>query len=270
MNRPWARPFPPSLLQQAETLPLHAFLLAFNHQARACALVTGQGLPLQFAPQQVLPSGIPYERFIAETGIVPTRDNLHDRYNALIWLVAPRTKALLNRHQSTVIQTQSATSPRGPIRDAATLWDENLAVLTVTKEPEVLSALLKSHDWDNLFVQHRQYWSFDWQAVVFGHALMEKLATPFKSITAHTLVIQLPDSSWASVDDALSDLLQGLLHEPERFTTKLFAPMPVMGIPGWHPGNSHPKFYEDPQVFRPAPAQRTVSDLRGQPGSRDP
>jgi len=252
MHRPWIRPFPPFLLEQIETLPHQALLPHLNQLAQELGLVTGRGLPLQFVPQQALPPGTPYEAFIAETGAVPTRDNLHDRYNALMWLTAPLTKALLNRHQATVIQEHSATPKRGPIRDAATLWDENLAVVAVSGDGAILNTLMRGHDWQGLFIRHRQEWSLNWPVFVFGHALLEKLATPFKSITAHTLVIPIVHPTWADVDRALSLKLANLASAPEHFTTQLFSPLPLMGIPEWHPGNAQPDFYDDPQVFRPA------------------
>lgn len=252
MYRPWVRPFPPLLLEQIETCPHPLLLSHLNQRAQDLGLVTGRGLPLRFVPQQALPHGTPYETFIAETGAVPTRDNLHDRYNALMWLTAPLTKALLNRHQATVIQEQSVTAKRGPIRDAATLWDENLAVVAACGDGEVLNTLMQNHDWQGLFIRHRQDWSLDWQVFVFGHALLEKLATPFKSITAHTLVIRIVHPTWGDVDQALSLKLASLASTPQRFTPQLFSPLPVMGIPKWHADNAQPDFYEDRQVFRPA------------------
>lgn len=32
--------------------------------------------------------------------------------------------------------------------------------------------------------------------------------------------------------------------------TQRFAPLPVLGIPGWWGANENPAFYDDPQVFR--------------------
>jgi hypothetical protein len=50
--------------------------------------------------QSELPLGHAYETHIAQTGGLPTRDNLHDRFNALVWLHLPRLKALLNAVQA--------------------------------------------------------------------------------------------------------------------------------------------------------------------------
>jgi hypothetical protein len=39
-----------------------------------------------------------------------------------------------------------------------------------------------------------------------------------------------------------------------RCATKPFAPLPVLGIPGWWPANEDPRFYGDKTVFRPGRA----------------
>lgn len=49
--------------------------------------------PVQFVPQHSLPPGEAYEAFIRRTGLVPTRDNLHDLFNGLVWQRFPRAKA---------------------------------------------------------------------------------------------------------------------------------------------------------------------------------
>ncbi|MFS9669939.1 DUF3025 domain-containing protein, partial [Klebsiella pneumoniae] len=76
-------------------------------------------------PQDALPAGAAYEAHIAATGQVPTRDNLHDFFNALIWLHWPRAKAALNARQARAITQDGIGAARGTVRDAATLFDEN-------------------------------------------------------------------------------------------------------------------------------------------------
>jgi hypothetical protein len=259
---PWRLPFDPDLLRLAETLSHAALLETFSAHAQQHGLFTGLGRPLYFVPQEDLPQGIAYESFIAQTGAVPTRDNLHDRYNALIWLCAPHTKAALNRIQSTAILQQQAApsqeSKRGSVRDAATLWDENLAVLVVndSDQSQQINNLLHAHDWHALFITHRHHWNNQWQLVVFGHALMEKLHQPFKSITAHVLVASLPQWCWSGLDHWLADFLD---QEANPLSTSIFRPLPVMGIPGWAVENEDPRFYEDTRVFRPRSTPQRVS-----------
>ena len=38
---------------------------------------------------------------------------------------------------------------------------------------------------------------------------------------------------------------------PQRLAAKPFTPLPLMGIPGWDPGNLNFSFYDDSVVFRP-------------------
>lgn len=246
LSPPWLDSFPGDLLARVRDLPLSDLLAELSAQANSRGLVTGRGHPLRFVPQGQLPDHQAYELFIAQTGGVPTRDNLHDRFNALIWLMAPLTKARLNRRQSDVIEVALRTADRGATRDAATIWDENLLVLCVPHQDATrVRALLDLRDWQALFLLHRQKWHCDWQVVPFGHALLEKLEHPFKSITAHTLVLPTP-CQWPLIDQHLAGIAAGPL------STKLFSPLPVMGIPGWSPDNVEPEFYADTHVFRPS------------------
>src|SRR5256885_7318982 len=56
------------------------------------SLADAQALPWRFVPQHDLPEGTAYEQFIFETRCIPTRDNLHDFFNGLIWLRWPALK----------------------------------------------------------------------------------------------------------------------------------------------------------------------------------
>jgi hypothetical protein len=250
MNILWRHPFPADLLTAVEQLDHQALLGHLNGLATAQKLTTGWGRPLSFQPA-ASQEGPGYERFIAETGQVPTRDNLHDRYNALIWLSLPRTKAGLNQAQADAIARQSGHLVRGPVRDALTLWDENLLVITATSGADELDLALAQHDWTTVFHTHRTAWYRDWQPIVFGHALLEKLSRPFKSITAHVLVLEC-GRGLTDLDEALMLKLTACLKSPGGLATSVFRVLPVMGIPGWHADNIHADFYRDEKVFRPA------------------
>ena len=142
--------------------------------------------PLQFVPQPDLPDGEAYEAFIARTAHVPTRDNLHDLFNGLVWLKFPQLKRRLNELQAQQLAQQGVQSTRGAVRDALTLFDENAAVL---QAPEVLCQALRDRDWHALFVTRREAWA-DASLTLIGHALMEKLTQPRKAITAHVWLIR--------------------------------------------------------------------------------
>jgi len=173
------------------------------------------------------PAGEAYEAFIARTASVPTRDNLHDLLNGLVWLRFPHVKRRLNELHAAEIARIGIGPTRGVLRDALTLFDENGACL---QAPPVLIDALRGRDWRALFVTHRAAWD-QARLTLFGHALLEKLARPRKPITAHV---------WLGQAD---EVVERLGDKP--------LPLPVLGVPGWWPANEAPAFYDDASVFRP-------------------
>ena len=230
---------------------------ALNACPLVCPAPCSVPCPVQFVPQHSRPPGEAYEAFIGRTGQVPTRNNLHDLFNGLVWQRFPRTKARLNVLQAAELARQGVGAVRGPVRDAITVFDENGALLLA---PPALGQALLARDWHALFVTHRPLWATA-TLVLFGHALMEQLVVPRKNITAHVLVEQFssdfedfaavgqnlgaPDGL-AALDAALTTRLT-----PERLAGKPFTPLPVLGVPGWWPANADPGFYADASVFRP-------------------
>ena len=196
--------------------------------------------PVQFVPQDQLPEGMAYEQFIFEHQAVPTRDGLHDFFNAVCWLHFPLAKQKLNQIQAAAIHAQGVGAVRGPVRDAVTVLDENACLLQV---PDVLWNALVQRDWQSAFVTNRALWHTA-HVQIFGHAALEKLVAPYKAITVHMWRVpnDLPLSDW----DAW--LAQDL--RPEKLAQKPFLPTPVLGIPAWWPDNERPDFYEDKSVFR--------------------
>ena len=199
-----------------------------------------------FVHQDALPAGQAYEAHIFQTRTVPTRDNLHDLFNGLVWLAFPQTKRRLNELQAGEIARHGVAAVRGPLRDALTLFDENGAVLDA---PPALWQALVARDWHTLFVERREWWA-QARLLVFGHALLEKLAVPRKPITAHVLLAHEAAGAVAFDDARMAQAL-----DPARLERKPFVPLPLLGVPGWWPGNEAASFYDDPQVFRPLPAR---------------
>lgn len=197
--------------------------------------------PVRFVPATALPEGEAYEAFIHRTRQVPTRDNLHDLFNGLVWWRFPQAKKRLNELQAAEIAAQGVQQVRGALRDALTLFDENAALL---QAPVALTDALKRRDWQALFITHRSLW-LDAKLTLFGHALMEKLVMPRKGITAHVWL--LPPGN-----DVEGLLLESL--KPDVLAKKPFHPLPLLGVPGWWPANDKLAFYEDETVFRPANA----------------
>lgn len=214
-----------------------------NRAARERGIVNFQGQSITFVAGDMA-ADEPYEAFIARTGCVPTRPNLHDFFNALVLLRFPRSKAQLNRLQSAAIARDGVRAVRGRVRDAATLIDEN-ALLLVTLRTDLVQAL-RAHDWPRLFAQQRGAWGGEIKVFAFGHALLEKLARPYKAIAAHALHIPLAaGASLSEVDRRVAAALDDDLS-PEPLM-----PLPVLGIPGWCAQNNDASFYSDGAVFRP-------------------
>ena len=189
--------------------------------------------PLRFVDAAEQPPGEAYEAFIARTARVPTRDNLHDLFNGLVWLRHPALKRRLNEAQAAEIAARGVGAQRGAVRDALTVFDENGALLHA---PRTLADALRRRDWQALFVDMREAWR-DAELTLFGHALLEKLVHPRKPITAHVLI----------VDEGAAPLEA---FTPERLAGKPFVPLPVLGVPGWWPANAERDFYDDAEVFR--------------------
>lgn len=218
--------------QQAWFAPLRELMVALPAGPAVADRLNqlGHAAP-HFVASLELPAGEAYEAFIARTGTVPTRDNPHDLLNGLMWLRQPALKRRLNQLQAADIAQHGVGPTRGALRDALTLFDEHGALWP--DAPPLLVQALAARDWKALFITHRALWSgvgFE----VFGHALLEQLASaPRKGLTAFVALgdpLAWPAAQWAA---------------------KPFLPLPVLGIPGWWPGNEDPAFYADTRVFRP-------------------
>jgi len=236
-----------ALQQQNVAEALNAIEAATQQRSAAIAnhsAAKREASAVKFVPQSALPEGQAYEDFIFKTAQVPTRDGLHDFFNGLCWHRFPLAKRRLNQLQAAEIDTQGIRATRGPVRDALTLFDENVVLMYA---PDDVWAALQARDWLKLFVDLREQWQ-QVHLVLFGHALLEKLVTPYKSITAHVYRV---DSHVNPHDEAALDawLVQDL--QPAKLATKPYEPLPVLGVPGWWPANQDRAYYEDVNVFRP-------------------
>lgn len=227
---PWREPGQAVERLVAAPRPLHEAL-----NARAPS-------PVRFVAQDALPQDVPYEQFIFERRECPTRDNLHDFFNGLVWHRLPRSKARLNEVQAREIAAHGIGGRRGPVRDAITLFDENGALL---EAPTPLWDALVARDWKRLFIDLRPHWQ-DARVLVFGHALLEKLAAPRKDLTAHVWHETCPLQDLQAADAWLAQRCT-----PQQLAGKPFTPLPLSGIPGWDAGNQNFSFYDDSVVFRP-------------------
>lgn len=227
---PWRQAGEPVVAALAAGQPLHA------------ALNGAGGGPVTFVPQDRLPVGTAYEQFVFDTDQCPVRPGAHDFFNGLVWLRLPRSKARLNAMQAAAIAAGGIGGRRGPVRDAITVFDENGALL---QAPPPLWAALVERDWQRLFIGLRPLWA-QARLLVVGHALLEKLVSPRKDLTAHVWRIPCPDVALDVADPWLAAQC-----EPAVLAVKPFTPLPLQGIPGWTADNENFSFYADSVVFRP-------------------
>lgn len=257
--------------------PLSAFLQAWfaggvpeisrlNDEARERGLVTGSGAALSF----VLPpaDGQAYEERAYLAGAVATRcDNRHDLFNALIWLVFPRSKAALNRrHYAALIAARrQGQASRGAVRDALTQFDECGVIVAGTSAG--LWHELCAHRWREVFVERREELLRSTRFLVFGHASHDALAVPFAGLCGKALFLPV-DAAWLELPPAAAlaelDARLAELFDSRDFAPREWQPLPLLGIPGATVENELPEYYDDRRQFRPARTMRPGSS----PGNR--
>lgn len=255
----WTRPWYASL-DLASLLPCfnEAWRTHFNDLFAQRQLKNHRGFDLRLIAQEDLPEGRAYEEHISLTGGIPTRENLHDFFNAMVWLSFPKIKCQLNAMQAAQIEQLGVGKMRGPARDAATIFDENAALLVLrdTDEGRALLTHLMQHEWSQALFEQAHQFGQTWQLWCFGHALMEKLVQPYKAITTHCKIVWLPvaqaDAYFALDRIEQAAFLDELVTQDLRqhaLINKDYTPLPILGVPGWWP-QQDAEFYADQLVFR--------------------
>ncbi len=201
----------------------------------------------------LLADGLHYEQRIAERGDISTREgNWHDLLNALIWLRHPEIKHALNQRQMEEIARMGPKLRSRP-QYAMTHFDE-AGVMVAVRDPALL-ALWDAHDWHGLFWRHRQAWrDGDIQVDVFGHALLEHALNPDKLLVGKALAFHVPNEiDVEAIRHACARAIADgeLLHDPLELR-----PLPLAGIPGWHPDNEAESFHQTTACYQPRRAGR--------------
>ena len=235
-------------------LPPGQWIAHCNRLAESRRLRSAAGAPLRFVASLEPQGALGYEAAIFHHGRVACRSDgrgaLHDLHNALVWLTFPAVKAALNR-----LHLESAAGGdgggRGPVRDVATLLDES-GLLWLSADTS-LDARLQAGDWRGLLVDNRERLARQVRPIVIGHGLLEKLAAPYKAMTAHCLACRaVPDGSVATPagDPCDGHAAACLAAAFAGGRVPKLAPLPILGLPGWDPANVDPSYYEDARVFR--------------------
>jgi hypothetical protein len=197
-----------------------------------------------------------YEQHIAETGEVETRpENWHDLFNALAWITYPLAKARINAQHAAILGEggEAEARRRSPERDALTLFDEG-GVVVASASPALLR-LVVDFEWKELFWNRRAELEEKARFYVFGHACFEQALAPYLGMVAKTVFVPVsefffmlaPESQLEEVDK----LVANHFASRARFASpKAMAPMPVLGVPGWHFDAQDEAFYDDARHFR--------------------
>jgi Protein of unknown function (DUF3025) len=221
---------------------------------------TASGKALCFAVLETGSKALGYEAQIFATGAVPTRPgNIHDLFNALVWLTFPLTKAALNERHVTAQRTATQSPNRSPVQDALTLFDE-CGVIVASDRPDLL-ALIAAFQWKSLFWQRRDEVERHMKFFLFGHGLMEQLLNPYIGLMGKALLITVepawlqaaPDVARRHIDANCRALIASagtLSHGSDP------VPLPVLGIPGWATENCDEAYYDNVQYFRPGRGRR--------------
>ncbi|MEQ1589208.1 MAG: DUF3025 domain-containing protein [Gallionella sp.] len=218
-----------------------------------------QGLPLSFVPQALVKQGFEsqYEPRCYLKGEVQMRENnWHDLLNALVWLTFPKSKAVINArhyHALTNAAAEVTSSQRGAVRDINTLLDES-GVIVVCADAE-LASLLRDFQWQELFWRKRDHVNASMGFYIFGHGLYEKALQPYVGLTGQGVVLAVEQAffSWAlprqlaHIDTLLAENLARVGYFA---STHDFAPVPLLGVPGWSVVNENFSFYENTRYFR--------------------
>lgn len=197
--------------------------------------------------RELLEDGLHYEQRIRERGEIATRtSNWHDLFNALVWLRYPGIKRALNAQQVAEI-AHMGTRERSRPQYAMTHFDE-AGVLVAVRDASLV-ALWDAHDWHGLFWRRRDAWlDGSIRVEVFGHALLEHALTADKLLVGKALVFSCADADEAAVvSRCAAGIASGsLLRDPLELR-----PLPLSGIPGWHPDNDREAFHRMAACYQP-------------------
>ncbi|GGA13955.1 DUF3025 domain-containing protein [Dyella caseinilytica] len=209
-----------------------------------------QGANERFVAQtrELLEDGLHYEERIAERSLIATREeNWHDLFNAMIWLRYPSLKRALNRQQVADI-VRLGPRQRSRPQCAQTHFDE-AGVIAVLRDPDLID-LWNAHDWYGLFWRHRSAWNDGLISVeVFGHALLEHALAPGKLLVGKALAVHAPGKACRQeiIEQCAEAISAGrLLRDPQELR-----PLPLSGIPGWHPGSDSEAFHLTAECYQP-------------------
>lgn len=237
----------------ADRWPTHADL-----NVLAEGIATQGGRELRFVPPRdsAQRDRRHYEQRIAETGEIETRPgSWHDLFNALAWITYPAAKARVNAQHAAILAEggDAELRSRSPERDALTLFDEG-GVIVASDSPELLKLVI-DFEWKALFWDRREQVEARMRFLAFGHGCFEQSLSPYIGMVAKTVFVPVGELFFmlpieAQVAEA-DRLVAAHFAQRARFhSPRAMAPMPILGVPGWHFAAQDEAFYDDADHFR--------------------
>lgn len=220
------------------------------------------GMPLCVRDEKTLSDDRGYEARVLDAGTLAVRPgSWHDLFNVLVWRTFPRAKAVLNERHCAALDRRPG-APRGALRDALTLLDES-GVIVAASDTSLLDAV-RGFRWKELFWHRRAELARCLRVRIFGHAVYEKLLCPYVGLTGHAALFCVPqaviDAPIAEQTAVLDHYLSELLRDSEALQSPgNLHPIPLLGVPGWHPDTMSERFYDDRDYFRPGRRSRRVA-----------
>jgi Protein of unknown function (DUF3025) len=230
-------------------------LAALNARSQRHELFNHRGQAIRFvAPVDDESASMHYEKRIAETGEIATRENWHDFFNAMQWLTFPKSKAAISEmHTRLMVAQIDGAKMRSIPRDVLTLFDEGGMI--VASADESLLDHIRHFEWKKLFVERRDEIKKNINFYLAGHSVLEKMLDPFIGVTAKALLLKVDDNFFTQSHDAQlreidSRAAVWLMNRSSLASTRNLNPLPILGIPGWFAVNESPSFYDDAHYFR--------------------
>lgn len=214
-----------------------------------------RGRPIRFVANETPTAATHYETRIAESGEIATRENWHDFFNAMSWLAFPDAKSAISEMHARLLSAsgEKELRERSIPRDVLTLFDEGGIV--VTSNDESLLEHIRRFEWKTLFVERRAEVLTGMRFFLFGHSMLEKALDPYVGVTAKAILF-LVDGDFLTSNHAAQmrhidvRTAMWLMDETNLSSSKNFAPLPWLGVPGWWKDNESPAFYDDAHYFR--------------------
>jgi hypothetical protein len=162
----------------------------------------------------------------------------HDLFNALAWMAYPRAKAMINAQHAAILEErgEEEAKRRGPERDALTLFDEG-GVAVLSTIPRCCSSSSTSSGRRSSGSAARSS-SAPCGSMLSGTRSSKRRSTRISDGREDRLPRR-------ELDDRRGRRAGVLTFRTARASPPrgIMAPMPVLGVPGWHEGTAREDFY---------------------------